>query len=326
MNAENVVNVDVLKKRFETFQSTKRPVNGLEDSHIEKNANKRNIKRTPAFRRDVNNSRKLMDQSTSLAVTKNLKQFSNINFNTNECSGISPINSHYKTDTLNQKLCLDPFLKGDTNKFIFDNKSITQCLKKKLENNSAIDCKSKVPKINIENTLKTPLPVGPAPKKPPRTFAHDKQVDLPHKYVMESHNNSKSDPKIMLQKLEKFVTENSHTYGLKDVKTAEQVCNSNKKSNLFNLAKSLTLMKSQDVDDSPINIYHTDEHNYLTTKSYNDNNSEHIYDEPILLKSNPRLNMNSSDNCHAPISNEWVCNSDKSNLHYMVSSEYKLNL
>lgn len=325
MNAENAVNVDVLKKRFESFQSSKRPINGLDDGQLEKNVNKRNIKRTPAFRRDVNNAKKLMEHSTSLVVTKNLKQFSNINLNTSEYKGVSSINSH-KTDRFNQKLHLDPIFKDETKKIIFEHKAITQCLKKKLENSCAIDCKSKVPKINVENTLKTPLPVGPPPKKPPRTFAHDKQTDsdLSNKYIMESHTNSKSDPKMMLQKLEKFVTENSHRYGLKDDETPEEVCSSDKNSNLFNLAKSLKCMNAQDVDENPLNIYHTDEHNYLTTKSYNDKNTEHIYDEPILLKSNSRPNINSIDNCHDPICNEWVSNSDKFNLHYMVSSVHKL--
>lgn len=325
MNAENVVNVDVLKKRFESFQSSKRPVNGLDDGQLEKNVNKRNIKRTPAFRREFNNSKKLMDHPTSLVVTKNLKQFSSINLNANECNGISSINSH-KTDRLNQKLRLDPYFKDDKKKIITEHKAINQCLKKKLENSYSIDCKSKVPKINFENTLKTPLPVGPPPKKPPRTFAHDKQTDsdLSDKYIMESQTNSKSDPKMMLQKLEKFVNDNSHTYGLKDDKKSEQVCSSDKNSNLFNLAKCLKFIKTEDVDDNSLNIYRTDEHNYLTTKSYNDNNTEHIYDEPILLKSNSRPNINSNDNCHDSVCNKWVCDSDKSNLHYMVSSEHKI--
>lgn len=328
MNAENVGTVDVLKKRFESFQTTKKPVHGLDDRRHEKNVNKRNIKRTPAFRRDINISRKLVNHSPQgLAVTNNLKPFSNRNSNNSECNKISLIDSpSYKADNSNQKLCLDRFIIDDRNKSVADKKALIQCLKKKLETNNVIGCKPKVPKKNSEHTLKTPLPVGPPPKKPPRTFAHDKQVDPKFTFqcIMESHKNFKSDPKIMLQKLEQFVTENSHTYGTKDDKSAEKNSTSKKSSkklNLFNLAKSLKCLENQNIYNDSLEIYPTDEQNYLTTKSYNESGTEHIYDEPIFLKPYSRLNTNAVVNCHEFIGNEWVYDSDKSNLHYMVSYE-----
>lgn len=329
MNEANAINVDVLTKRFESFQSSKKP--GLEDTRRhENNANKRNIKRTPAFRRDVNISRKLVvDHTLAVAVTNNVKQFSNIISDTSECNKTSPTDSHSynKTDSLNQKLYLGTFVKDDKNKFVTDQKTLINCLKKKLENNSTTGCKPKVPKKNIEYQLKTHLPVGPPPKKPPRTFAHDKQIDnidLPYNCIMESHKNSKSDPKSMLEKIEKFISKNAQTYGPKEEITNEQDVNSNissTKSNLFNLAKSLKCLESDKLYDNSVKIHHTDEQNYLTRTSCNENDTEHIYDEPIFLKSDSRLSIDSVNNCHTLIGNSRVCDSNKSNLHYMVSSE-----
>lgn len=338
MNAENERTVEVLKKRFETLQNSKKPVHELEDKRNEKHVIKKNIKRTPAFRRDANISRKFVDHSHSLTVTNNLKQYSISKSSTSVCNEISPTDSHsYKTDKLNQNL----ISKNDKNTFIAN--ALNQCLKKKLENNKTNGCKSKVPKKDIENSLESPLPVGPPPKKPPRTFAHDKQNDTEtnFKCSKESQKKSKSDPKIMLQKLEKFVSENSYTQGKRDKETVSPDSNSKKnsiKSNLFNLGNSLNCMESQNEYDNSLKTYNTDEQNYLTKKSH-DNNSEHfydkhiydenlydehLYDEPIFLKQHSRLNINSIDNCHALIGNEWVCDSDKSNLHYMVSSQHQL--
>lgn len=331
MNAETVVTVDALKKRFESLQNCKSNIHGLEDRRHETNVNKRIIKRTPAFRRDINISRKIVDHSQApLAVTNNVKQFSNSNSKSSNCNKISQTNSHYyKTDNFNQNISPDPISKDKANIFLADQKILIQSLKKKLQNNSVIVCKPKVPKKNIDHTLKATLPVGPPPKKPPRTFAHDKQIDidLPFKCVMESNKKSKSDPKVMLDKLEKFLKTNSQTYGTEDEKTAKQECNSkksSKKSNLLNLAQSLKSLESKNVYDNSSKIYHTDEHNYLTTKSYCKNDREHIYDEPIFLNPNSRLNINGVDNCHTLNGNERACDSDKSNLHYMVNSEYQL--
>lgn len=323
MNEENICTVDVLKKRFECFQNSKKPVHRTEDKRHEKNVKKKVIKRTPAFRRDVNISKKLMNPSQApLAVTNNVNQF-----NGTQCDKILQIDSHsYKTDNLNNKFHLDQLKKNNEDKFLADQKAqLIHCLQKKLENNSVVGCKPKAAKKSIESTLKTPLPVGPPPKKPPRTFAHDKKFDsdFPLKYTMELNKNSKSDPKVMLQKLEKFVSDNSHTYGPKVKKATEHdytVKKNSKKSNLFNLAKSLKRLENE--HDNSLKIYHADEQNYLTTKSICKNNTEHIYDEPIFLKPNSRLNINSVDNCHESINNEWVCDSDKSNLHYMVRSKY----
>jgi len=272
-----------------------------------------------------------VDHSQALVVTNNKKQFSNIIIsNTSECNKTTPTDSHNfnKTDSLNQKLYLDTFEKNDKYKLVTDQKSLINCLKNKLENNSTTaGCKPKVPKKNIELPLKACLPIGPPPKKPPRTFAHDKQIDLdlPGNCTMESHKNPKSDPKAMLEKLEKFITKNSHTYGPKDEKTTVQDYNSNissKKSNLFNLAKSLNCLESDKVYGNSLKIHHTDEQNYLTRKSYNENDTEHIYDEPIFLKPNSRLNIDSPNNCHTLlIGNDQDCDSNKSNLHYMVSSD-----
>lgn len=331
MNEENVGTVDVLKKQFECFQSSKKPVHWLEERPHDKNVNKRNIKRTPAFRRDVNVSRKFVDLIAPVAVTNSVK-ISNNNLNNGECNKISQTNLRsYKTELLNEKSHIKLFDKDDKNNCIADQKAqLIQCLKKNLENSRAVSCKLKVPKQSIEPTLKTSLPVGPPPKKPPRTFAHDKKVDPNYfcKYTMEYHENPKSDPKMMLEKLEKFVAEHSHKYEPKDKKTTELDCNlkkNSKKLNLVNLAKSITCLTNQNIyDNNVLKIYDTDEQNYLTTKSYCQNNIEHIYDEPIFLTQNSRLNINRIDSGHAPINNEWVCNSDESNLHYLVSSEYQL--
>lgn len=319
MNEGNIGNVDILKKQFESFQLSHKPE--IELRH-ERNSNKRNIKRTPAFRRDVNisNTRKLLDYSQELTVTNNLKQISNNNSNTIKCNKISKIDSlNYKTDNLNHKLNVHSLSTNGKNSLVSNQNTLIQCLKKKLEYNTNVS-KPKIPKKKIEHTIKTSLPVGPPPKKPPRTFAHDKKIDLnlPFKYVMESYKNSKSDPNKMLKKLEKFVTDNSHTYGTKNEKLTEQDFNSkrnSKKNKLNNLANSIKCLENNNVYDNSKKTYHTDEQNYLTSKSY-DNDIEHIYDEPICPQPNPRLNINSvNNNCH----NEWVSNSDNSNLYYMVS-------
>lgn len=312
MNADHGgTTVDVLKKQFESFQICDKPVHGVVDGRHEKNANKRIIKRTPAFRNDVNVSRKLVDHSQTLAVTDSVKRFGNI------INGAGLGKKTNKTEKPNQKSCLDLFSKSEKNNLAADQKALIQSLKKKLETDNAGGCKPKVPKKQFERTLKTPLPVGPPPKKPPRTFAHDKQIDtsdLPVGYTMESHTNSNSDPKIMLNKLEEFAIRNSHVYGITAAKTAAErdygSKKSSKKSNLFTLAKSLE-------------NYHTDEQNYVTSKFYNENGTEHIYDEPIFLKPNSRLNNNSTDNCHELIGDECICDTKKSN-HYMVNSEYQL--
>lgn len=330
MNEESVSTVCVLKKQFECFQSSKKPVHWLEERRHDKNVNKRNIKRTPAFRRDVNITRKFVDLNTSMAVTNNVK-ISNNNLNNGECNKISQTDLHsYKTEPINEKSRMKLFDKDNKNNCIADQKAqLVQCLKKKVENSRAVSCKPNVPKQSIEHTLKTPVPVGPPPKKPPRTFAHDKKVDPNYIYkcTMEYHENSKSDPKMMLEKLEKFVTEHSHKYEPKNKKTTELDSNLKKNSknlNLVNLAKSITYLPNQNIfDNNILKIHDTDEQNYLTTKSFCQNDVEHIYDEPIFLKHNSRLNINHIDSGHAPI-NEWVCNSDESNLHYLVSFEYQL--
>lgn len=337
MNAPNACgNVDVLKKRFESLQNCMKTVPGPDDGRHEKNANKRIIKRTPAFRRDVNSSRRKPDHSRAVEINDNVKLFRNVNSHTVDSNiGLQTISRSYKTDGVNGKKSLPPgpFV-GDNrnNKSTADHKNVLiQCLKKKLENGSANDCRTKVLKKNFDHTPKTALPVGPPPKKPPRTFAHDKLIDPDptFKCAMESRTNSKSDPKMMLMKLEKFVTQNVHMYGTKDEKTVKQDCNSkksSKKSNLFSLAESLKNSKSENVRDNSLKIYRTDEQNYLTTKQYCENKTEHIYDEPIFLKPNSRLKVNAADNCHTLVgtNNEWACDSDKFNLHYMVSSEYQL--
>lgn len=327
MNAENERTVDLLKKRFESFQNSKKPGHGLDDRRHDKNVNKRNIKRTPAFRRDGNFSRKHVDPSHSQMVTNNnnTKQSNNSNSNSSECIKTTQIDSHcYKTDKLNQKLPLDQFPKKFKSKFSADHKNLIECSKKKLENVEDISFKPKKDEKS-ENPLKTPLPCGPPPKKPPRTFAHDKQTDSDHSFktTMESHNKFKADTNIMLQKLEQFMAENSFTYNMKDEKTIEQDNTKKKsnKSNLCNLTKALNCIENQNVYDNSLKTYNTDEQNYLTTKSIYQNDSEHIYDEPIFLNDNSRLN-NNSDNCRTLIGHEWVCGSDKSNLHYMVSSEH----
>jgi len=332
MNAPNVGStVNVLKKRFESLQNCNQSVLKLDEGRREENVNKRIIKRTPAFRRDVNTSRKTVDHSQTVKVTKDNILFCSFNPYIVGRNKSSQTKSHgYKTDNVNKKSHSDSFVKNDKNKCVANyQKSLIQCLKKKLENSNSNDCIPKLLKKNFDHTLKTALPVGPPPKKPPRTFAHDKLIDpdLTLKYTMESHTHPKSDPKIMLQKLEKFVTQNAHTYGTKDEKTAKQDSNSkkiSKKSNLFSLAESLKNSTSGNIHDNSLKIYHTDEQNYLTTKQYCGNKTEHIYDEPIFLKSNSRLNINAVDNCRTLVENEWVCDSDKSNLHYMVSSENQL--
>lgn len=308
MNAGNASNVDVLKKQFESIQSFQKPDYDVDDGRNEKNVSKRNIKRTPAFRLNV--SKKLADHSQALGVTNNAKQFGNRNLNAKKCIENSQTDKRScKTESLNQKLHLNPFSKNNTNKYIAGQKTLTQCLKKKLDDNGSILIKSIVPKKNIEHTLKIPLPIGPPPKKPPRTFAHDQQIDSNFKHIMAS---KKSDAKAMLQKLEKFVTENSHACKTLNDKTNEVDGNSkrsSRKSDLFNLAKSLELLESENKYDNSLTVLHTDEQNYLTTKSCDKKDSEHIYEEPIFLKPNPRLNNNVFDNCQ----------SDKSNLYYMVS-------
>lgn len=328
MNAENEVTVDILKKRFESFQSSKKPgLHELEDKLHEKNANKRIIKRTPAFRRDINISKKLVDHHSKAVAVNSVKTFNNSNSISSKYNKITESDSYsVKTVNINHKLPLHKFAKVDNNKLLVDQKVLLQSLKKKLENNSSIGFQPKVLKKNIEHTLNAPLPVGPPPKKPPRTFTHDKQSDpdLPFN-AMESHKNSKSDPKMLLKKLEKFVAKNAHTYGTKDEKSVDQDYNSNKssqKSNLFNLANSLKKMENPKVYDGSLNIYCTDEHNYLKTKSCNENDTEHIYDEPLFVMPNSRLNINGVDNCKALIDDARVCDPDKNNLHYAVSSEY----
>lgn len=326
MNAQNEVTVDTLKRQFESFQNSKKPgVHELDDHQHEKNVNKRNIKRTPAFRRDINISKKLVDYNSKAVAVNNLKIFNNSNSSSSKCNQISETDSHsYKTDTLNNKLHLHQFVK-DNNQLLINQKVLIQSLKKKLKSNNTNYSKPKILKKNIEHTLNTPLPVGPPPKKPPRTFTHDKQTDLDFPGVMESCKNSKSDPKLLLKKLEKFVEKNAHTYGTKGEKSVEHNYNSNKSSknsNLFNLAKSLKNLENPKMYDSSLNIYHTDEQNYLTIKSCNENDTEHIYDEPVFVTPNSRLNINGVDNCKTLIGDTWVCDPDKTNLHYAVSSEY----
>uniref|UniRef100_A0A2S2PY96 Suppression of tumorigenicity 5 protein n=1 Tax=Sipha flava TaxID=143950 RepID=A0A2S2PY96_9HEMI len=324
MNSENEITVDVLKRRFESFQNSIKPaVHELEDQRHEKNLNKRNIKRTPAFRRDINISKKFVDHNSKAVAVNNVKIFNNSNSSSSKYNQISEIDSHsYKTENLNYKLHLPRFVKDDNNQLLIDQKVLLQSLKKKLKNNNTIDSKPKILKKNIEHTLNTPLPVGPPPKKPPRTFTHDKQTDPDLPGMMESYKNSKSDPKLLLKKLEKFVEKNAHTYGTKDEKSVEHNYNSNKNSkisNLFNLAKSLKSLENPKVYDSSLNIYHTDEQNYLTIKSCNENDTEHIYDEPVFVTPNSRLNNYGVDNCKSLIGDARVCDPDKSNLHYASS-------
>lgn len=327
MNEKNVGTVDVLKKRFECFQSSKKPVLWLDERQHEKNVNKRNIKRTPAFRRDVNVSRKFVDHfNAPVAVTNNVKS-TYTSLNTGKLSKISQTNPpSYKTELLNQKSQTELF---DKNDHISDQKAqLIHSLKSKLESNCSANCKPKVPKKIIERTLKTPLPVGPPPKKPPRTFAHDKKIDPNYTFVhtMEYHENPKSDPKVMLEKLKIYVSEQSPKCELKDKKTTELDCNQKKNSkmlNLVNLAKSITCLSSQNIySNNVLKIRDTDEQNYLKTKSFCENNIEHIYAEPIFHPQNSRLNR--IDSGHAPINNEWVYESNESNLHYLVRTEYQL--
>ncbi|XP_050422458.1 DENN domain-containing protein 2B-like [Adelges cooleyi] len=328
MNAENAATVDVLKQRFESFQCTNKPMRGLEDKQSDIFVNKINIKRTPAFRRDAKVPKHLGENPQSKKVAN--KQFyycdNNNSKKTVECgTDVASKSFCFKSYNSNKISDLNHCINND--KLVSSHQVLVECLKKELKKSSYNNNKDITSlKNNIEHiSTQTPLPSGPPPKKPPRTFAHDKQtsLELNVKPTMDVHKKPKSDPKIMLQKLEQFVVNNSHTYQKENVVVDEipdRRCDSKKsqkKSKMFSLAKSLKCIGNSNVYDNTTKIHDTDDQNYLTSKFYYEHDTEHIYDEPVFLNQNSRINTNSVDSRHALDCNELACDSDKSNLHYM---------
>lgn len=322
--------VGALKEQFESFWIRENPgygtlVHGIEDGRSEKNAGKRSLKRTPAFRIPM----KLVDSSRqTLPVTEGVKQFSDSASGTkNSGSGdkIPGTNCRsYKTEKSNTEHHASIFCQKNhkNNQPVAQQKTLqTQSLTKKSGSNNAGGCKPKVPEKPFGLSLKPPLPVGPPPQKPPRTFVYNKQTDTdlqkihpPVEFKMGFPTNPELDPKTKLKILEGYIKRNSHTHGgTIGGKIAEQYYDSKKsseKTNLFALAKSLE-------------NYHTYERIYETPKFYNENGTEHIYDEPIFLKPNPKQNNNSADNRHELIGDKCCCGA-KESIHYMVNIEYRL--
>ncbi|XP_050542767.1 DENN domain-containing protein 2B-like isoform X2 [Daktulosphaira vitifoliae] len=320
MNNENNTTVDLLKKRFESFQCGKKSSPELLDSQ---NVIKRNIKRTPAFRRDF----KLSKQT---GETPYFNKVTNIKKNNHSTCIYSKSIETFITPTSNFNQFKSQTKKvSDLNNCTVD-KTVTsnhevliQCLKKELNKNNTSNTITVKPR---KNSLETFLPIGPPPKKPPRTFAHDKQlqINLNSKIEMDFHEKQKSDPKVMLEKLEKFVVDNSQSKQKINIDEQYTVNSLNskkieKKTNLLTLAKSLGCISNQNMyDNNTTKDCDTDDQNYLTTKFYCENSIEHIYDEPIFLMQNS--NKNSANSCHVHTNNKLIDDSDKSDLHYMSTS------
>ncbi|KAF5308702.1 hypothetical protein FQR65_LT06063 [Abscondita terminalis] len=211
---------------------------------------KRNIKRTPAFRLDKssdtnagfvqNKTRYLEKFSKNTHLQEDIKEgaiidnnnFSNILNKFNANTSVPVINDNGK-DTSNVKLLYsEPVPKSQRtnekkaldedvlNVYNATTLKISESHSKNIKTN--VHAKKEIIDITLtdtlKNALKKPLPKGPAPKKPPRTFLHstNNNIKLTHltpdftkKLNLELQKNvpsvtkkTKSDPKYMLDKLE----------------------------------------------------------------------------------------------------------------------------
>lgn len=204
--------------------------------------NKRNIKRTPAFRLDKNtfiekehifqrhlsqnNIKTKMDKFKSLNDSSRLKE----NCDT---TNMTKKTSDKVNDIKNQLYSIRDNTRNDKTVIIKDlyaepvPKSVRLLQKTNVENDVKIETAEKVITIlkdldqhtkgtdTIKNALKRPLPPGPAPKKPPRTFQHSPQS--------KTLTVSKSDPNIATLKLDKDFTNQLNLSIEKQLKTPEKV-------------------------------------------------------------------------------------------------------
>ncbi|KAI4462318.1 suppression of tumorigenicity 5 st5 [Holotrichia oblita] len=170
--------------------------------------NKCNIKRTPAFRLDKNtfiekehmfqrhlsqnNIKTKMDKFKSLDDSSRLKEnCDNINMTKKTSDKINDIKNQLYSirddlNTRNDKSVLIKDLYAEPVP-----KSVRLLQKTNVENDVKIETAEKVITIlkdldqhsngtdTIKNALKRPLPPGPAPKKPPRTFQHSHKSEIP---------------------------------------------------------------------------------------------------------------------------------------------------
>lgn len=230
---------------------------------------------------------------------------------------------------------------------------------------SNLQTKPSTLKINVDSltdtlkkALKNPLPVGPAPKKPPRTFAHpgnssesiivdssDKKTvinKLSDSLLLNRNGNSvpsvalprrsKTDPHIMLKKLESalltnqvnnksnaIVTPNNTNCTQLVSKQSEVSQNTtNSKFNKFclngfssclnpNIYDAPSVSKIKGDIHSNINLSSNHKSTYGTIKKVQ--NIRHIYEEPYSPR-NERKNKNSPKNESPP---------SKVSVHYMSS-------
>ncbi|KAI4462316.1 suppression of tumorigenicity 5 st5 [Holotrichia oblita] len=200
--------------------------------------NKCNIKRTPAFRLDKNtfiekehmfqrhlsqnNIKTKMDKFKSLDDSSRLKEnCDNINMTKKTSDKINDIKNQLYSirddlNTRNDKSVLIKDLYAEPVP-----KSVRLLQKTNVENDVKIETAEKVITIlkdldqhsngtdTIKNALKRPLPPGPAPKKPPRTFQHSRKVNCSLiEKQLKSPEKVKKDPKYMLDKLENALRNN----------------------------------------------------------------------------------------------------------------------
>lgn len=201
---------------------------------------KRNIKRTPAFRLDKNaiieknssryhlkakndcDKAKHEDPTFSDTSSKsNRNQSDSEKMTSTNVKNISflyaqPIPKALriaKCDTVSSE-CDENFCNNETLKLKDDNVSLTDTLK---------------------SALKKPLPAGPAPKKPPRTFLHSPQTPKtsPKPPSEISQKRGKGDPKYMLDKLENMLRTNQRRTKKSDSVTSGEDSDDNSLTALF---------------------------------------------------------------------------------------------
>lgn len=211
----------------------------------------------------------------------------------------------------------------------------------------------------IKNALKRPLPPGPAPKKPPRTFQHSPQsqskcdtlpvsksdpniaslkldkeftnrLNLSMEKKLQSPQKAKKDPKYMLEKLENALKNNK----IKLRRQAKLDYNSEDEDiNVKNVTKSLcNSPQLKRTNHTPNQMFGNclpslscSKNTYARIKEPNSSffvssvNDEPVYAEPFQYDTVAPPSENNTDFLHH---REDLLGMKKNSLYYMVSSNF----
>lgn len=215
---ENTNRVKSIKSRFETTQNAKNSGDERQLSRQLSDPSKRNIKRTPAFRIDLNSDKNFQrnshyNRSFYLEKISALKPTCDTNRNLiNKTEPVNPKPVLIKSKSSADFALIRSKFDAPKNADLYT-EPVPKALRKPHDIYNAKTLKIRDPSPvkaseltdTLKAALKRPLPTGPAPRKPPRTFEH---TPVKNNSFLHTQNEKKPDPRYMLSKLENALRNN----------------------------------------------------------------------------------------------------------------------